>query len=57
MFHIKNKIKRFFTARLTAKQQEIILVPKSAPTLCIQYDDGATQPFEGNQRQVERDRE
>lgn len=50
MFLIKNN-----TARLTVKHQQIIVIPKSASTLRIQYNDGTTQPFEGNQRQVEWD--
>lgn len=44
---------RFYTARLTVKQQQIIVIPMSASTPCIQYNEGTTQPFEENQRQVE----
>lgn len=59
-FHIKNKIKRFiyfFTVKLTVKQQQqqITVIPMSASTPCIQYNEGTIQPFMGNQRQVEWD--
>lgn len=57
IFHIKNKIKKFFfslTASLTAKQQQqIIVILVSASTPCIQYNEGTTRLFEANQRQVE----
>lgn len=44
--HIRNK--KTFTARLTLKQQQqITVIPTSASTLCIQYNEGTTQPFEG----------
>lgn len=50
----KSKSDRFCTLGLTVKQQ-IIVIPMSASIPCIQYNEGTTRPFEGSQRQVERD--